>query len=313
MQSFCSTAVGFFTVIMSVRRTNQLMKIARCGIHLAPINEYQRIATGERVLLPQNSTSCIDPTKVIAYGKDAVVFQDPHSKYEEEREMNKHAYLKLRSHLLEMYEGSWCSIVNQGNAILFSNNEAHLYDQLLSIKNSTDSFLWGAAYTNCMGRECLCEYDMGCEYDMADLTSHDEADVMDNIQINDQSVLNQDGSILCKAQHSFTAKDPFSDIIMKHETGASVVGAPQSVVDATMARNLPMGQECNLVGVGRTTSKVCASQYVNLFGLITKVDLVAYKCWIIGYPLWKRYKNIVDVQAQQPLVMEQHATQKSHL
>ena len=121
--------------------------------------EYHRIRTGEWVLLPPNPTTSFSANQVVAYGEKAVIFEKVENEIDREREQNKHAYLRLRKYHLEYAEGKWCSVAGNGNLVMFSDNPSTLYQSLFTARNMTTDFNVSAAYTDCIGRECLVQYE----------------------------------------------------------------------------------------------------------------------------------------------------------
>lgn len=167
---------------LRLRQTKNLMKVINRYSHSTKpsSSEYHVIRTGERVLLPPNPTSSFSPQQVIAYGEKAVIFEPIENERDREREQNKHAYLRLRKYHLEYAEGKWCTVANNGNFVMFDDDPRKLYGYLNSIaaRNITLDFNMGAAYTDCIGREVLVEYDMRDVFEV--VTSEDDEDTVEN-------------------------------------------------------------------------------------------------------------------------------------
>jgi hypothetical protein len=108
----------------------------------------------------------------------------------------------------------------------------------------------------------------------------------------------------------------FSTFDMKHCSGSDVVGVPASVLfEFTMQRSiLHNARITNGANGDCVKCNVYKDALFRLNGLVTKTDVVqlAGARWLIGAPIFLRYRNVIDRTAPQMLTMEPLPGEEDH-
>ena len=107
----------------------------------------------------------------------------------------------------------------------------------------------------------------------------------------------------------------YTSFDMKHVSGADLVGAPESVLSQfTLRRDIyTTAYICGINGDLKRCN-VYTDLLFRLNGLVTKTDVVQLtgSRWLVGQPIYLRYKNVIDRTAPQILTMEPLPGEVSH-
>ncbi len=102
---------------------------------------------------------------------------------------------------------------------------------------------------------------------------------------------------------------------MKHNSGADLVGVPGTVLSQFSLKR-DASKSAFLSGFHGDTQKCNRYNdlYFRLNGLVTKTDVVQLTGprWLLGQPIYLRYKNVIDKTAPQILTMEPLPGEKNH-
>lgn len=206
-------------------------------------------------------------------------------------------YLHKRASLVVAFEGQWLGISDTGVTISASSETAVLHAMANLFPEETGH----SFYSNCVGREIM---------ESREITSTES--VIDNPGApdpqNDQETFfyqkNRLG-IWMRARLSFDCSE-FEEHVMKFDPGADTVGLSNEAFNLKPpGLKLEYGPRLLLKGVtGESTS---ARSYKNIFieinGLISKVDVVQTPRSIVGFPILQRYECSLNVRKDPPLSM----------
>jgi hypothetical protein len=110
-----------------------------------------------------------------------------------------------------------------------------------------------------------------------------------------------------RAEHSFGLGHDFKSYIMKHDSGASMMGIPTDILS-----NPPSGvvlqRKPDIFYIGpsgdRQAARAYRNHYIRVAGQTIKVDVIESRVWLLGFPVLSRFRNILDVTAKEVVVLE---------
>ena len=202
-------------------------------------------------------------------------------------------YLKVyRSRLLESCRGSWVACSSLGEIVMTPTQEStlDLARKYFQPKDrSVDYFM------ACMGSE------------FSVFASVDDLAVIDSFNSASEGSKNgiQDNGLYIHGEFSVDGGKIYTTYQMKHDTGAAVMGVPSAVLSQYSLNRSPDV----MILRGPNDIPFRANIYQNLFyrieGLVTKTDVVQLSGdrFLIGQPVYLRYRNIVDKSADKVLTM----------
>eukprot|EP00486_Rosalina_sp_Unknown_P014810 CAMPEP_0201591126 /NCGR_PEP_ID=MMETSP0190_2-20130828/185788_1 /ASSEMBLY_ACC=CAM_ASM_000263 /TAXON_ID=37353 /ORGANISM="Rosalina sp." /LENGTH=171 /DNA_ID=CAMNT_0048048741 /DNA_START=27 /DNA_END=542 /DNA_ORIENTATION=+ len=117
-----------------------------------PYPRLVRIATGEMVTLPENSSLPVVPSSIVSYGLDSIIFDDdPQNAMEENTQLNREAYVTFRKNLGTVLDGKWIGMLNGGGITIVDSSEDGVAKQAKVMVMS--GVAKPGLYVNCMNRE----------------------------------------------------------------------------------------------------------------------------------------------------------------
>jgi hypothetical protein len=113
-----------------------------------------------------------------------------------------------------------------------------------------------------------------------------------------------------KEEFSFDGHN-FNSAFMKYATGSTYFGVPEHILNNALHRiKLTRGPNMNMNGPFSTNRRFFSTNvnsyedfYIKINGLITKTTALQSKHWSLGFPVYSRYENIVNIKYEGPLQM----------
>jgi hypothetical protein len=280
--------------------SRRLFSSSRSMPHEIPSLQYLQI-NGKVVPLPLRSMTPVNANQIAYAGADTLdVFFEVEGKRDEDANAAMLEYARLRPALLPSSFTKWLTVTADGVAVM-----THSEQEGRSIIERM--FPRGEYHIDCLGCEVLQYVKMDSSnlgFDPTDSTPPEGPGVHEN-------------QIFALAEHSFGGGAPFQQALMKHDTGAQLMGIPYEVAANPPAGLILERDSINLsIGPGGGVGKKGRSyknQYFRLNGLVTKTTVVETREWFIGFPVISRYRTVIDVSsAASPLVMTPLPGQVDH-
>lgn len=208
----------------------------------------------------------------------------------------KETYLNVfRPQLMSWRRGAWIVCSSEGELLMVRTQKEAMdlaYRYFQPADRSVD------CYVTCVGSE----FTVGiCMDDV--VSPHKEMQKQDNVGLYLPVEFSPDGG------KTFTSYD------MKHASGADFVGVPADCVSQfTLKRAI--GEDINISGPNGELME--CNKYRDLLfrlnGLVTKTDIVQLTGprWLLGQPIYSRYRNIIDKTAKDILTMEPLPSEMNH-
>ncbi|KAJ1403328.1 hypothetical protein B484DRAFT_457563 [Ochromonadaceae sp. CCMP2298] len=253
---------------------------------------------GKTVPLPPHSTNAVN-TKQIAYaGLDTLdILFDVEDARDEECNAATLEYRRVRALLLPGFFSRWCAVTGAGQIALGESEK--------TTRRTIEAMSPGREYhIDCLGCEVM-EYVIMDTQQLGFDPSNTSPPTAPGVHEN---------QFYISGEHSFGEDAPFQQALMKHDTGAQLVGIPREVISNPPAGMVLERGKINLaIGpAGSTKGRSFNNQYIRVNGLVTKTTVIESREWLVGFPVIARFRTVLDVTAESPLVMEPLPGQVDH-
>ena len=255
------------------------------------------LANGTTIPYPRGIRREVNATTVIAYGQQAVETFLPETDYwSHQRNLAQFRYLDMRENLLRGWRGKWVAVNPKGFYVVAdTENEVRKFAETI-FPYRVDEY-----HADCVG----CEILRGVVMDSLcrDRGSPAEFELVPHLSsglygtAKDQFVI--------RAEHSFSGLD-FKTYIMKHSSGASMMGVPKEILsNPPPGVSLHRGENSCCIGPdgSRNIARVYNDNYIKVAGLSIKVDVIESRVWLLGFPVLSRFRNVLDITAKEVVVL----------
>jgi hypothetical protein len=261
-----------------------------------------RIKNGNLIPYPRGSKDEIKAHDVYEYGEKAVEqFIHERNHLDKLHNQAKLRYLEMRHQLLQNFRGKWVAVNPQGSIIIAANE--NLVRQMAEL---VFPFRFDEYHADCVG----CEILRGVVMDNSPLNGDENAEINDDVEFVMPKFLSSAVSpkkeIFVRAEHSFDGQN-FKPYLMKHHTGAAMMGIPFEVLATPPAGvSLERGTDLRYIGPSgrRDVMRTYNNNYIRVAGLTIKVPVIESRVWLLGYPILSRFRNIIDVKAKEVVTLE---------
>ncbi|KAJ1393894.1 hypothetical protein B484DRAFT_408055 [Ochromonadaceae sp. CCMP2298] len=263
---------------------------------ISPYRDLQFLkVNGKIVLLPPHSTNAVNTKQIACAGLDTLdILFDVEDARDEECNAATLEYRRVRALLLPGFFSRWCAVTGAGQIALGESEK--------TTRRTIEAMSPGREYhIDCMGCEVM------------------EYIIMDTQQCFDPSNASppqqpgvHESQFFISGEHSFGGA--FQATLMKHDTGAQLVGIPREVISNPPAGTVLERAKSNLA-IGRggaAKGRMYNNQYIRVNGLVTKTTVVESREWLVSFPVIARFCTVLDVTADPPLVMEPLSGQVDH-
>jgi len=298
MISLATSARGLIFLRMSIRQKEDLIIRGRSG-------DFVPFPVGK-----------INPIKyeIAAVGLKAVdtPFSDCNP-FWEDLEMCRLHYIYNRHSLLMSHFGKWVAFDKEGMYIV-GTTERMLLDFIdrKMPPRSRDHVIW-----NCIGCEILEMIDMDdgggyvdeevpLDYANVDLTLYS------TIQRGKKGT-----ELWIRGDYSEDGGKTFLPAPwMKYGTGADMMGVPSRVLSNPQIASPHFQRDGEIYcqdGRGKITkANIYKDFYIKINGLTTRTRAVVSPRWLAGFPIWSRYRTVIDLSINDYLTMEKLSSEEDH-
>lgn len=116
--------------------------------------------------------------------------------------------------------------------------------------------------------------------------------------------------LFVRGELSFDGKE-YEEVAWKYDTGASMVGVPAEVL-ASPPQGVVLTRQGSVL-VGSSKLNAYEGLYVRVGGLVTRTTVVEARSFLLGFPVYSRFRALLDARAGEVVALTPLQGETSHL
>jgi len=250
---------------------------------------YKKIASGLVVPFPLKSFRPINHKNVVYHGESALnIYFDDDSRNEALL-----AYKSIRASLSCNFFGKWVAISASKNLIIGDSEQ-------IVARGAPQVFGPDFYHIDAIG----CEY---LEHILMDGNTSDLSDSQDSYPEFDGTSAVFENQFLVKVDYAWNGSNTFKNTIMKHDTGATMVGVPMNILSNPPEEVIPIrGKDEIVLSTPHSfkRARVYEDWKFRVADLTITTSVIEARTWLLGFPILAHFVSTTDITSQNPVQLQ---------